>query len=220
MEEQSGMEEEALTHYKSALTLYPLFEITHFFNGSEIRKQAVAQYEPFQTLTFSGQFALEGKRLLNSGNLTEAKKYLLKAIEINAYNGEAYAWLAQLQLLQGHEDEAWTTIKLAIFVDSTSPIVLTIASEIAQEKGDDNQALQYLLNAYEVLQRNNQSTDYYSGVYRRSILNRDLVPQIIVPELSSHSLEDFSQLSNHPEIFTDQADVNEFIKWLEAERRQ
>ena len=177
-------------------------------------------YIPIQNPSTSDQYALEGWRLLNNGDFSKAEEMLNHALNLNPYNGEAYAWLAQLHQEEGNLEEAWNSVLLGVFVESTSPTVLIEASEISQMMGNKEEAMSYLVQAYQQIQCFNQSQRYYDTLHKRGSLSRDLVPQIIVPRLSTASLDAFDALSDQLEIFRNREEGIEFLKWLEDERVQ
>ncbi len=217
MEEQLGQSVSALQHYKVALTLNPFLESSHFYSKTDLRQKALIDYEPIENPSSSDEYALEGWRLLNDGNFSMAEEMLNHALALNSHNGEAYAWLAQFHQEQGNLDEAWKSALLGIFVESDSPIVLIKVSEISQLMGKKEDAASYLLQAYHQTQNLQQSKRYTATLYKRGLLPRDTVPQLVQVVISDDMIGDFTELAELLEIQRDMDEANEVMTWVKKE---
>jgi tetratricopeptide (TPR) repeat protein len=217
MEQQQGDEQQAITHYQLALSLDPALEESTFFTKTDLRRVALDTFVPEVLPTSSKSLSWAGKRALNDGRLIDTEDYLTQAIAINANEAMAYAWLGQLYGERNDIDQAWYYTQLALFLDGNSPIVRVEASRIAREMGDEEEWMNHLLRAYELLQNQNQSYEFESVFYMRPLLTFDLAPQMIAPDLSISTLEKFTELANQLEMQGDSDLSSEITKWIEAQ---
>jgi putative inorganic carbon (HCO3(-)) transporter len=217
MEEQQGETQQAISHYQLALSLDPALEESIFFTRPDPRRKALAAFVPEVNPASSYSLAWAGKRALNEGNLTDAENFLTKSLSINANQAIAYAWLGQLYSDRNDIEQAWYYTQLALFLDGNSPIVRVEASRIAQAMGDEEAWMNHLLQAYELLQSENQSFEFESVFYMRPLLAFDLVPQMVDPKLSLSTLEEFKELASELKTQGKSYVATEILGWLETQ---
>jgi putative inorganic carbon (HCO3(-)) transporter len=217
MEEQLGDEQQAIIHYQLALRLNPALEESIFFTKTDLRRGALTTFVPEVISTSSFSLSWVGKRALDNGNLTEAEDALTKAISINANEAIAYAWFGQLYSKLGDIEQAWYYTQLALLLDANSSIVRVEASRIARAMGDEEEWMNQLLRAYELLQNENQSFEFESVFYMRPLLAFDLVPQMLAPELSISTLEEFTELASDLKSQGRSDRATEILEWIETQ---
>jgi putative inorganic carbon (HCO3(-)) transporter len=217
MEEQQGDPQMAITHYQLALSLDPTLEESTFFTMTDLRQEALDTFVPEVNPASSYSLAWAGKRALNDSNLKDAEDYLTQAISFNANYALTYAWLGHLYGERNDMEQARYYTQLALFLNSNSPIVRVEASRIARATGDEEGWMNHLLQAYELLQKENQSYEFESVFYMRPLLPFDLVPQMVDPKLSISSFEDFTELANEFEHQGRSELASEIMEWIEAQ---
>ena len=190
-------DQEAQEHYLQALALDPQLEESLYFGQTDLRAQTLLEYVPIVDPQSSNSLAWAGWRALNANDLEKAEENLNAALEIDFNNANAYAWLGRLNLALGAQDQAWEEIQIALLLGDDSPIVRTEASRITQEKGEDQESMDHLLRAYELLTNENQSFEFASVFYMRLLLPFDFVPQVHIPKLSNSAIEEFASLAAH-----------------------
>jgi tetratricopeptide (TPR) repeat protein len=217
MEEKQGDQVAAITYYQLALSLNPTLEESIFFTKTDLRQEALDTFVPEVIPTSYFSLSRAGKRALNNGDLKDAEDYLTKAISINANDAIAYSWFGELYGKRNDIEQAWYYTQLALFLNGNSAIVRVEASRIARAMGDEEEWMNHLLQAYELLQRENQSYEYESIFYMRPLLPFDLVPQMADPKLSVSTLEDFTELANEFELKGRSELASEIREWIETQ---
>jgi tetratricopeptide (TPR) repeat protein len=135
--------EEALSHYQTALTLYPDYVLTHPKFASnlgsvllelgrtteaiDLLEQAVALNPHWSTLHYSLGYAYE-----RSGKMTDARTSYLKALRASPDNPRPYAGLASLFLREAHYGQALQAAEAALRRDPQYGEALSIKARALQ----------------------------------------------------------------------------------------
>jgi O-antigen ligase/tetratricopeptide (TPR) repeat protein len=218
MMEQQGNEEEARLHYQLALKLAPMLEEMIFFTQTNLRLRARDGFEAEVIRTSAASLVGAGRRDLNGNHLSRAEEYLEAALTIDHDHAGAYALLARLHLVRGDLDQAEHNVGLARFLNDESPEVRVEASRIARALGDEEQGMDHLLRAYELLRDEAHYMVHARVFYMRPLLPFDLVPQLMDPKLSRFSVEDFMELAEYLQASGDEDRARSILEWIEEER--
>ena len=208
------MIKKAREQYQLALAFDPGLEETIFFAGTELRVLALADSVPALIETSTGSLVWAVWRALAEDNLLQAEEYAQATLSIDATYVNAHALLARLNLLRDDLAKADERIKLALFLYDGSPIVQLEASRISRWMGDEQESMDHLLSAFELLTNENQSFEFASVFYMRPLLPFDLVPQLLNPKISNTLAKEFTELAAYLSETGDSEIAREILDWI------
>lgn len=89
-----------------------------------------------------------GQCYLAADNIDEARKRLLRAVSIDPRSPRGYLLLAELEVSQGNDGQAWEPLQRYLQLAGQDPVALEMAIDIAHARGDHAAAANYqrLLN--------------------------------------------------------------------------
>ena len=114
-----------------------------------------AACEQLEIASLDAQYAILAQLFTNLGqcylaadNIDEARKRLLRAVSIDPRSPRGYLLLAELEVSQGNDGQAWEPLQRYLQLAGQDPVALEMAIDIAHARGDHAAAANYqrLLN--------------------------------------------------------------------------
>jgi len=218
MEEELNHQEQAIDAYRSAIILNPWLRESIFFTKTEIRRE-VLETSTISTddMTSDIRAYWEGRQAYLAGDLGAAEEKYRLAIRSNPLFGDAYAELGLLQQQTGKPLDAWKNIQIALFINGSSFRTLYLTYKVAQSQGKYTIAMEYLIQAYRVLQNINSSYKYYDAAYHMDFLPTDKSPYLLRWGLSAQMKEDFQDLALYFQQHGDIDNYQQLMSMIENE---
>jgi tetratricopeptide (TPR) repeat protein len=197
MEGVRGNQEAAITASFQALNADPWLQFDTAFETSPVAKEALERFRHEENHDAPWFLAVQGWKSLMDDQWTIARDTFLETIQNNPTEGLAYAGLGYAYLQLGQGKEVNTNIDIATFMKSSSLLVLHTAGAIAQQQGQNEDALQYFQSAFDQIENMSYSSSFYNRTYYRFFLPSDLVPQMRRGGLTAEMFDSLQLLAQH-----------------------
>lgn len=195
LEEDRGEGNAARQNYQQALQLDPDIAEIAFWQGSALRQEALAGFEPMDTppehnREAARRLVAQARDAIEMGDLHSGEALLLDAYALNDQEVSLYLGLAELALARGDGDLADLYLRASLVPLATSNQAkveaILMQAERLDQSGDHEAALERYRIAYEaILGRNVYGwgargwTPYNFFVFFRSGFSEDVLPQLL-----------------------------------------
>lgn len=224
MEEQLGREDSAAVYYRNILCSSPWYRDSPFFKQTSLRRQALQSECPREQDTLSNspldRYSWNGWVALKSGDLEAAVQAFERAIQTEPRASPSYALLGLAHQQAGNDEQAWKDIQTAIFVDASSARVFFAAAQVAYSQGKEEQAIEYLSTAYNLMTYSQTSWRYYFAAYNQIDPPSDVSPYFVRTGLPPDLQEQLLQWVAYLEREGDFEKAQEVRQWIKQNSAQ
>jgi tetratricopeptide (TPR) repeat protein len=219
MEEQLGWEDLASTHYRKIFCSSPWYQDSPFFGQTGLRRQVMHDGCPAegsaQSNAPAGGYTWSGWTALKSGDLEAAEQAFESAIQAEPRDASAYALLGLARQRAGQDEQAWKDIQTAIFVSESSAGVYFTAAQVAYSQGKEEQAVEYLSKAFDLLTQSQASQRFYFAAYNQVSPPNDVSPYTVRTGLPIEQHELLMKWVAHLQEAGESDKAREVLQWIE-----